>query len=84
MTPLWQPSQQRVQQSNLNEFIQWVTASHPQVHDYDSLYRWSIEHSDQFWSSLWDFSGVISARPCDRVLTNPAAMPEPCGLKAPG
>ncbi len=75
MTPLWQPSQQRVQQSNLNEFIQWVTASHPQVHDYDSLYRWSVEHSDQFWSSLWDFSGVISARPCDRVLTNPAAMP---------
>ena len=75
MTPLWQPSQQRVQQSNLNEFIQWVTASHPQVHDYDSLYRWSVEHSDQFWSSLWDFSGVISARPCDRVLTNPTAMP---------
>ncbi len=75
MTPLWQPSQQRVQQSNLNEFIQWVTASHPQVHDYDSLYRWSVEYSDQFWSSLWDFSGVISARPCDRVLTNPAAMP---------
>ena len=75
MTPLWQPSQQKVQQSNLNEFIQWVTASHPQVHDYDSLYRWSVEHSDQFWSSLWDFSGVISARPCDRVLTNPTAMP---------
>ena len=75
MTPLWQPSQQRVQQSNLNGFIQWVTASHPQVHDYDSLYRWSVEHSDQFWSSLWDFSGVISARPCDRVLTNPTAMP---------
>ncbi len=75
MTPLWQPSQQRIQQSNLNGFIQWVTASHPQVHDYDSLYRWSVEHSDQFWSSLWDFSGVISARPCDRVLTNPTAMP---------
>ncbi len=75
MTPLWQPSQQRVQESNLNEFIQWVTASHPQVHDYDSLYRWSVEHSDQFWSSLWDFSGVISTRPCDRILTNPTAMP---------
>ena len=75
MTPLWQPSQQRIQQSNLNGFIQWVTASHPQVYDYDSLYRWSVEHSDQFWSSLWDFSGVISARPCDRVLTNPTAMP---------
>ncbi len=75
MTPLWQPSQQRVQESNLNEFIQWVTASHPQVHDYDSLYRWSVEHSDQFWSSLWDFSGVISTRTCDRILTNPTAMP---------
>ncbi len=75
MTPLWQPSQQRIQQSNLNGFIQWVTASHPQVYDYDSLYRWSVEHSDQFWSSLWDFSGVISTRPCDRVLTNPTAMP---------
>ncbi len=75
MTPLWQPSQQRVQESNLNEFIQWVTASHSQVHDYDSLYRWSVEHSDQFWSSLWDFSGVIGIRPCDRILTNPTAMP---------
>ena len=75
MTPLWQPSSQRIRQSNLNGFIQRVTAVHPQVDDYDSLYRWSIEHSDQFWLSLWDFSGVISTRRGDRVLTNPTAMP---------
>ena len=74
-TPLWQPSSQRIRQSNLNGFIQRVTAAYPQVDDYDSLYRWSIERSDQFWSALWDFSGVVSTRRCDRVLTNPTAMP---------
>ncbi len=75
VTPLWQPSAERIRQSNLNEFIRRVTIAHPQVEDYDSLYRWSVAHSDQFWSALWDFSGVVSSRRCDRVLTNAGAMP---------
>ncbi len=74
-TPLWQPSSESIRQSNLHGFIQRVAKVHPQVSDYDSLYRWSIEHSDQFWSALWEFSDVVSSRRWDRVVDHPTAMP---------
>ena len=74
-TPLWQPSSERILKSNLHEFIQRITAVHPQVNDYDSLYQWSIERSDEFWPALWELSGVISSRRWNRVLANPEAMP---------
>ena len=75
MKPLWRPCAESVRHSNLGRFIRQVADTCPQVSDYNSLYRWSIEHSDQFWSSLWDFSGVVSSRRWDRVLVNPTAMP---------
>jgi len=27
--------------------------------DYHSLWRWSVEHKEEFWSKVWDFCGVI-------------------------
>ncbi len=73
--PVWRPSSERVRQSGLHGFIRQVATTHPQVDGYDSLYRWSIEHSAQFWSALWDLSGVVSSRRYERVLDNPTAMP---------
>lgn len=43
--------------------------------DYDSLYQWSVQSSEQFWAAVWAFSGVVSSQHWDRVLTNPDAMP---------
>ena len=73
--PLWQPSKDKISHSNVNAFIQSVAPLHPQVTDYDSLYQWSIDHSDQFWSMLWEFAGVMSSQPWTTILKNPDAMP---------
>ncbi len=61
--PLWQPSAERVAGANLTTFMadagrQWgVTAR-----SYEELHRWSIAKPDQFWTSVWDFCGVIGER----------------------
>ncbi len=74
-TPLWQPSPESIEGSNLWAFIQSVSKDHSQVKDYNSLYRWSIESSDQFWAAAWNFFDIIHSQPWDRVLDNPEAMP---------
>jgi acetoacetyl-CoA synthetase len=73
--PLWQPSPAFVENANLTAFIRKVGASQPSVVDYDSLYDWSVNHSDQFWSTFWDFSEIRSSQQWHSVLTDSAAMP---------
>ncbi|MCX7178788.1 MAG: acetoacetate--CoA ligase [Proteobacteria bacterium] len=60
---LWQPSAARIEQSKLAAFMlaagrQWGLA----FADYAQLHRWSIEHPEQFWVSLWDFAQVVGER----------------------
>jgi acetoacetyl-CoA synthetase len=42
--------------------------------DYDALWRWSVEHLDQFWAEVAEWSGVLPGVPDDEVLTS-RAMP---------
>jgi acetoacetyl-CoA synthetase len=60
--PLWQPSPERIAATNLVRFIRFVSERHhAPVHDYPTLYRWSIDFPENFWSSLWDFCEVRSS-----------------------
>jgi len=36
--------------------------------DYDELWRWSVAEIEDFWASIWEFCGVRSSRPYERVL----------------
>ena len=61
--PLWQPSAQRIQQSKLAAFMQAAGRQWGRSFgNYAALHRWSIEHPEQFWVSLWDFAGVEGER----------------------
>ena len=61
--PLWQPSAQRIQQSKLAAFMQAAGRQWGRSFgNYAALHRWSIEHPEQFWVSLWDFAGVAGER----------------------
>jgi len=60
MSCLWQPSAQRVAQANLTAFKaaaarRWQRS----LDNYSETHRWSIEHPDEFWASVWQFCGVI-------------------------
>jgi len=36
--------------------------------DYDELWRWSVEELEDFWSCIWEFSGMRASKPYERVL----------------
>ena len=64
---LWQPSELRIEQANVTTFQRLHGCT-----DYNELHQWSIEHPEQFWRSLWNFTNVIGD-PGNTVLASPAA-----------
>ena len=43
--------------------------------DYASLYDWSIQSPEAFWSAIWELAGIRASRPYDTVLRDAARMP---------
>ncbi len=73
--PLWIPSRERLRASNLVHFAALVAGSGPDPADgYDALWRWSIEQQEEFWSAVWDWSGVVGDKG-DRVFVDGDHMP---------
>ena len=67
--PLWTPSPERVEQTQLARFMKEVGKS-----DYERLHRWSVDQAPEFWSRLWDFCGVIGEKGA-RTLVDGGSMP---------
>jgi acetoacetyl-CoA synthetase len=68
MTCLWQPSAQRIAEANLTAFMaaaseRWKRA----LPDFGVTHRWSVEHPEEFWASVWQFCQVIG-EPGERVV----------------
>jgi acetoacetyl-CoA synthetase len=58
--PLWTPSQADIDGANVTRFIARVNRNHSlAISDYESLYRWSLDEKETFWSEVWDFCGII-------------------------
>jgi acetoacetyl-CoA synthetase len=73
---LWQPSQQRIQDSNLTAFRHALAEDwQVKVQDYPALYRWSIEEPEQFWCAIWSFARVIAERQGKDTLKDGDKMP---------
>jgi len=74
--PLWKPSTERRSTTNLGRFIQLINGQlDPSVHDWASLYGWSITHPQDFWGAVWEFGGVVASARGKRVTENWPAMP---------
>lgn len=74
-TPLWVPSAERQQTSRLAAFQKSVEAMTGHAYkDYQSLWKWSIDDPEEFWSLLWDFCKVIGDKGAT-VLTDATKMP---------
>ncbi len=75
VAPLWTPSPQRVADANITAFSRRVESRHRvALPDYDALWRWSIDHPEDFWREVWDDAGVIGT-PGRRVLVDGDRMP---------
>jgi acetoacetyl-CoA synthetase len=51
---LWTPSPERVERALITRFAR----SRGLPEDYESLWRWSVDHLDEFWAAIWDEYGV--------------------------
>ncbi len=74
--PLWQPSQSRVESSQLHKFTQEANQRFGlSLNDYSDLYQWSVENDQDFWSLMWDYGGIIADQKGDTVLVDGDKMP---------
>ncbi|NIA68155.1 acetoacetate--CoA ligase [Pelagibius litoralis] len=74
--PLWQPSQERIAATRLTAFIDRVNQDHGTgFHGYDDLYDWSVTEIEKFWTSVWNFCGVIADADPGPVLVDGSKMP---------
>ncbi|TNE40365.1 MAG: acetoacetate--CoA ligase [Alphaproteobacteria bacterium] len=58
-SPLWTPSPQDIETSNLSTFqksLPFATTS------YEDLHKWSVSETAAFWSAIWDYCGVIGEK----------------------
>lgn len=54
--PLWVPSQQSIENSNMMKFIRYVNSRFVKnFHTYDELYDWSVNDIEEFWKAVWEF-----------------------------
>jgi acetoacetyl-CoA synthetase len=67
---LWAPTPEQVAGSRLTAFAAMVRDRFdaPSA-SYEELWRWSVEHLEDFWGAAWEHFDVISSAPYTSVLT---------------
>ncbi|MCZ6729462.1 MAG: acetoacetate--CoA ligase [SAR324 cluster bacterium] len=73
--PIWTPSKDQVEGSNLYAFMQGLKGRRGfSGGDWPALHRWSVEHMEAFWEEAWLDAQVKTSAPHSAVLTG-HAMP---------
>jgi len=78
---LWEPTAESAGRTEIARYAHWL-ASHggPEIPasggipSYRDLWRWSVDETAAFWTSIWDFFGVLGSRGSGPVVTG--QMPE--------
>ena len=55
---LWQPSQERVEQSQMYRFMRHAAERYGFSPDWPSLHKWSVTHRSEFWREMLDFAQI--------------------------
>ncbi|MEI2765593.1 MAG: acetoacetate--CoA ligase [Dermatophilaceae bacterium] len=59
----------RREHSQLHAYATWLREHRGlALPEYPALHRWSVSEPEQFWQSIWDYFGVVSHSPHERVL----------------
>ena len=75
--PLWTPSPERVQGSNLYKLMTEMKAKHGyEGEGFLAFHRWTVESMDVFWEEMWRDAGIQSSQPYTAVLTDKAMPPD--------
>jgi acetoacetyl-CoA synthetase len=61
-TPIWQPSAEHIAATRLTVFMKTADKRWNRrlaSADYPSQHAWSIDHPEEFWTSVWEFGEVV-------------------------
>ncbi len=73
---MWRPDAERVANAPITGFLAFVNQRYDlSLDSYTELHAWSVEHTADFWSSMWDFNGIVCEHKGERILENGSAMP---------
>lgn len=56
---VWQPSESRIAEANITQFIEHINRQGFDLKNYADLHQWSLDHNEQFWQEVWLFCDVI-------------------------
>ena len=60
----------------MTAFMRLVHSRHcANVGDYAALHQWSIDHLEEFWSTLWDYAGIVAETRGETALAHADRMP---------
>ena len=83
--PLWAPTKEQIGEANLTRFMAQIRAlggSAADIHDYQSLYRWSVVNLELFWLEVRRFCELVTgaddpAVACERPLIGRSRVAPP-------
>lgn len=65
---LWRPTEERIKRSNFRKFFNYLERTKQlRFEEYNEVYNWSIEHSEDFWEEFGKFADIIYSKPHSRV-----------------
>ncbi|MBV9803234.1 MAG: acetoacetate--CoA ligase [Solirubrobacterales bacterium] len=72
---LWTPPANWRDTTELGRFMNWLSEhGRGDFSTHEELHRWSVSDLEGFWGGLWEFYGIQTSRPYERVLSD-RAMP---------
>ena len=75
-TPLWQPTAEAIEQTNMARFMDMVTERFGvDERDYEALWEFSVEERPAFWDFLRKFAQIKAETWGDRILVDGDKMP---------
>jgi acetoacetyl-CoA synthetase len=73
---LWHPTENYRKSSKMYGFLTQMSEKyHLPDNEYYSVHKWSVEHPEEFWAEIWDYTQIRYTKIYDEVLTNPEKMP---------
>ena len=66
---MWQARTSDIANANMTQFLHFINQQQKtSLSNYQALHQWSVQASEQFWQSLWQFCGVKASKSAEQVL----------------
>jgi len=72
---LWAPSQQRIDDSNIQSLMNFIAKDGHKMAHYQDLYEFSVRLPHLFWKYVWEFGSFVQGEEQTSILKNPNKMP---------